>query len=237
MCREVVYDPATAEYICLDTGEVFGDRIVDLLPLRDWQHYSTERLEVDPGRVVEVARLILHYAEEFNVSGAAREEALRLAKLIAERNFWPMQPETIALMILSIAARNVDDAPVTAFCRKLKVNCRKFAAAVVHMAERLGVKLKEPDASRVIVSYVNRLVADESVRGEIARHALELYEKAKAFVHASRANLAAACLIYAMRQRNISVSFEHAADKLNLSLSTISYTYRRLRELIEKGLI
>ncbi|MEM4429596.1 MAG: hypothetical protein QXM08_00350 [Thermofilaceae archaeon] len=35
VCREVVYDPATAEYICLDTGEVFGDRIVDLVIAED----------------------------------------------------------------------------------------------------------------------------------------------------------------------------------------------------------
>ncbi|MEM3975044.1 MAG: hypothetical protein QW320_11805 [Ignisphaera sp.] len=228
MCRNMIYDEQSAEYICLETGEVFGDRIVGIAYGNEM--YPVRERNIKNKRFFDIVNLINYYADQLNLSATVREQAIEYAKKLLEMRTH-IRSERIALACLYISARLINNIPSTVFCLKLRINCRSFSSTYTAIARKLGIKLNTVDASSTIVSAVNKLVRDPVMRGEIVKTALAVYNSARGLVTTARLYLIIASVIYACSMHDYSVSIEEAAHAFNVSESSISYALRRIRSL------
>ncbi|MEM4501260.1 MAG: hypothetical protein QW512_03925 [Thermofilaceae archaeon] len=237
MCRSVIYDYSTAEYVCLETGEVFGDRIVDLPSTRDLQHYSDIKLRLRR-RKLRRRRLV---REVYRLGAALElsEQTVKQAVALSQRKLPdPRSVRLTALALLYIADRLLHGTPSTLFCRKLlkklqmRIECRKFTALCRSIAAELNIKLDavEVDCTNTILRTASLVTDNDHLKAEIVKRAKALYSKLKQYYTGSRYYLAISCVIHAARELGLAPVMEHVCSHLNANCEGVRRVFRWMRK-------
>ncbi|MEM4500913.1 MAG: hypothetical protein QW512_02130 [Thermofilaceae archaeon] len=240
MCRSMIYDPSTAEYVCLETGEVFGDRIVDLPSMRDLHHYSYSdiKLRLRRRRKLRRRRLV---REVYRLGAALElgEQTIRQAVALSQRKLPdPRSVRLTALALLYIADRLLHGTPSTLFCRKLlkklqmRIECRKFTALCRSIAAELNIKLDavEVDCTSTILRTASLITDNDYLKAEIVKRAKALYSKLKQYYTGSRYYIAIACTVQAARTLGVEVALERICESLNANCESVRRVFRWMRK-------
>ncbi|MEM4593242.1 MAG: hypothetical protein QW196_07570 [Sulfolobales archaeon] len=237
MCRSVIYDYSTAEYICLENGEVFGDRIVDLPSMRDLQHYSDIKLRLRRRKLRRrrLVREIYRLAALLELSEMTAKQAVTLSQRMRSD---PRPVRITALALLYISDRLLHGTPPTFFCRKLlknlqmRIECRKFTALCRSIAAELNIKLDsvEVDCASTILRTASLITDNDYLKAEIAKRAKALYSKLKQYYTGSRYYIAIACVIHVARELGLDPALERICTSLSANCESVRRVFRWMRK-------
>lgn len=241
-CSLVVYEPATGEYVCLDNGVVFGDRItstgssreLDRVPIFYAHHdygISTS-LSVEPrgkSKVLFKSMRIMHrVADKVMMPGCVREEAARLLRDLVSREACIRPIHVCAVLYISCRnmgyCRSVDE-----FAGAVGVNRNTLARVCTRLAKKLGVRVERVDYRSLIVSIVSSVAEiPASVKGEVVKIAVNAYERARCLVSSWTKTLCAASVYYACRKLGLSVSARRIGKACGAHEDLVRVNYRKI---------
>lgn len=250
MCKSVVYDYVTAEYICTETGEVFGDRIVDTVPasnvlpvlptIHDYGIGSTPAPSSGP--LYKVLRLLNKYANIVNAPTSARIHASLLARKFVDdskRRGLKIGRRTghesgkrhkiIASTCLYIALRTAGvNMDIESFASAIGVNPRLFTNWYTRIALRYGIKVEPVDATSLIASKANNL----NIPPHVVSRAIEICKTVKPFISSKPRILATSCVYQACIEHKLPVTGRQVSSAFGTKYDRILMVRKKIEKLL-----